>query len=372
MFLRAVRRVLFQSRVVFALEKCAFKATSASITLSKQLDKLTEMHPISPPQGTFTPDSVVWAYNLMGVLSASQFKWEEALRNFTMAIRAAPTKPIPHLNRYTRSLHEFREALKVDPTHAATMTNTALALRQLGQLEEACRHLYTAATQAHDKPSTDQHRQLVYYALANVIRELNRNDEAIEWYTKAAAVMDTSSQDTTQTRMDHVKLAVYHNRGSTMHTQLKFKRALDDYSMALALQPQSFATRMNRAALFISTSKCYQAIQDLRVATSLDRASVISETPPLSQIFHMVRVGDSATGHRLLRFCERWASALKVACHDFLYAFHAFPCFHDIDIASTTPFLDLHMFRFQQLSHPNHQSLEGTYMSTVHVCGYAS
>ncbi|RHY08880.1 hypothetical protein DYB25_014202, partial [Aphanomyces astaci] len=90
-------------------------------------------------------------------------------------------------------------------------------------------------------------------------------------YTKAAAVMDTSSQDTTQTRMDHVKLAVYHNRGSTMHTQLKFKRALDDYSMALALQPQSFATRMNRAALFISTSKCYQAIQDLRVATSLNR-----------------------------------------------------------------------------------------------------
>ncbi|ETV85525.1 hypothetical protein, variant [Aphanomyces astaci] len=347
MFLRAVRRVLFQSRVVFALEKCAFKATSASITLSKQLDKLTEMHPISPPQGTFTPDSVAWAYNLMGVLSASQFKWEEALRNFTMAIRAAPTKPIPHLNRgnvymqmnaIDKALHEFREALKVDPTHAATMTNTALALRQLGQLEEACRHLYTAATQADDKPSTDQHRQLVYYALANVIRELNRNDEAIEWYTKAAAAMDTSSQDTTQTRMDHVKLAVYHNRGSTMHTQLKFKRALDDYSMALALQPQSFATRMNRAALFISTSKCYQAIQDLRVATSLNR--------------------DSATGHRLLRFCERWASALKVACHDFFYAFHAFPCFHDIDIASTTPFLDLHMFRFQQLSHPNHPSLE--------------
>ncbi|RHY65186.1 hypothetical protein DYB34_005203 [Aphanomyces astaci] len=327
MFLRAVRRVLFQSRVVFALEKCAFKATSASITLSKQLDKLTEMHPISPPQGTFTPDSVAWAYNLVGVLSASQVKWEEALRNFTMAI----------------PLHEFREALKVDPTHAATMTNTALALRQLGQLEEACRHLYTAATQADDKPSTDQHRQLVYYALANVIRELNRNDEAIEWYTKAAAVMDTSSQDTTQTRMDHVKLAVYHNRGSTMHTQLKFKRATvichsHEPSRAVHFHVQVLPSDPGFA--------CCHVIEPF------------SETPPLSKIFHMVGVGDSATGHRLLRFCERWASALKVACHDFLYAFHAFPCFHDIDIASTTPFLDLHMFRFQQLSHPNHPSLE--------------
>ncbi|RHY27078.1 hypothetical protein DYB32_007066 [Aphanomyces invadans] len=353
-FAKAVRRVLFQSRVVFALEKFAVQATLASITLSKQIDKLTEMQVIAPPQGaqldcashlhgrhvvgTFTPGAVAWAYNLVGVLSAKLAKWDDALRNFTMAIRAAPTKPIPHLNRCS---------LKVDPAHVATLTNAALALRQLSQLEESCRQLYAAvgtqdvapAALAHIPP---HHQQLLYYALANVVRELNRNDEAIEWYTKAAMI-ETS---------DHVHLAVRHNRGATMHAQRKFQRgmaidramrarmtdavALDDYSVALSLQPQSFETRMNRAAVYITTSKCFDALQDLRVAASLQR--------------------DSAACSRLLRFCDRWTSALKVACYDFLYAFSAVPCFQDVDITSAAPLFDNYMFRFEHLSHPNHPS----------------
>ncbi|ETV95034.1 hypothetical protein, variant [Aphanomyces invadans] len=339
-FAKAVRRVLFQSRVVLALEKFAVQATLASITLSKQIDKLTEMQVIAPPQGTFSPGAVAWAYNLVGVLSATHAKWDDALRNFTMAIRAAPTKPIPHLNRgnvymqmnaIEKALHEFREALKVDPAHVATLTNAALALRQLSQLEESCRQLYAAvgtqdvapAALAHVPP---HHQQLLYYALANVVRELNRNDEAIEWYTKAAMI-ETS---------DHVHLAVRHNRGATMHAQRKFQRALDDYSVALSLQPQSFETRMNRAAVYITTSKCFDALQDLRVAASLQR--------------------DSAACSRLLRFCDRWTSALKVACYDFLYAFSAVPCFQDVDITSAAPLFDNYMFRFEHLSHPNHPS----------------
>ncbi|KAF0683793.1 Aste57867_24177 [Aphanomyces stellatus] len=373
-FVRAVRRILFQARVVCALEKFAFKATAASSSLSKQMDVLTELQVIDAPVGesyrwrfsqrmtvggligTFTPDSVAWAYNLMGVLSASRLKWDDALKNFTLAIRAAPSKPIPHLNRgnvYVQvnsldkgmsslcawnlsydvaapALNEFRDALKVDPTHAATMTNFALVLRQMSLLEESCRHLYNASSVVLDE-THQTHHELVYFALGNVVRELNRNEEALEWsgYAKALAGHAPTADD----------VAVYHNRGATLHLQSKTVLALADYSTALNLQPSSFETRFNRAQLYLTSSKCHQAMEDLKIATAVHHGHALAT--------------------RLLRFCERWSCALRLACHDFLYAYQAFPCFHELDTTSTVPMWDPHTFRMQHLCQPDHPAIDG-------------
>ncbi|CAK4147657.1 unnamed protein product [Aphanomyces euteiches] len=345
-FVKAVRRILFQARVVYALEKFAFKATAASVSLSKQIEQLTTPTAIQAPQGTFTPDSVAWAYNLVGVLATKQAKWEDALRHFTLAIRAAPSRPIPHLNRgnvymemrnVDKALVEFKEALQVDPNHAATMVNTALALYHVAQLEEACRYLYSAAPLVESIPAANA---IVCFALANVTRELNRSEEAIEWYTKATTIPDAH---------------VYHNRGATLHLHQRYQAgkflprrlfgvltprmsslALQDYSTALSLAPQSFETRLNRACLYLASSKCHHALEDLKCAASLQP--------------------DSATALRLLRFCERWHAALRVACSDFLYALDVFPCFQGLEIKAAAALWDPHAFHMQNLSLPDHPS----------------
>ncbi|EQC29244.1 hypothetical protein SDRG_13117 [Saprolegnia diclina VS20] len=332
LFRRTIRHVVFLSRVVREMESHTFTATSLNAHLSRQLEALAAPVRIPPPRGLFTDASVAWAYNLLGTMCHRHKKLEDALRNFTLAIAATPTNPVPYFNRgniylamhaIPSALTEYTDALQANPEHVPSLINAALAFLLLHNVDDAHRYLRTATTQLPFVPDA-RSQVLVSYNYANVLRQLDRLDEAIEWYTKA---MEHTSTD----------LWLLHNRATVYHAQMKFTSALHDYAAALALAPSTLETRANRAQLYIASSRCFLASQDLDIAVtylpSSDKAALVQ---------------------RLHGFCKRWTEAMTVARADFVYVLHAFPCFANVATDGTAPFLDPFFFHYSDLSDASH------------------
>ncbi|KDO25117.1 hypothetical protein SPRG_09264 [Saprolegnia parasitica CBS 223.65] len=264
-------------------------------------------------------------------------KLEDALRNFTLAIAATPTNPVPYFNRgniylamhaIPSALTEYTDALQANPEHVPSLTNAALAFLLLRNLDDAHRYLQTATTQLPMVTDARAH-VLVCYNYANVLRQLDRLDEAIEWYTKA---MEQTTAD----------LWLVHNRATALHSQMKYTSALHDYAAALALAPSTLETRVNRAQLYIASSRCFLASQDLAVAVT---------HPPSTDTAALVQ--------RLHGFCKRWTEAMAVARGDFLYVFHALPCFTMFAMdGSASPWLDPFFFHYNDLLDATHASFK--------------
>ncbi|OQR85263.1 hypothetical protein ACHHYP_12036 [Achlya hypogyna] len=262
LFRTTIRHVVFMARVVKEMEDIAYRATLLNTHLSNQLDAMAVAATINVPRGLFTDESVAWAHNLLGTMCHSYKKPEEALRNLTSAIAATPNNPIPYFNKgnvyfamnaFPSALAEYKDALKADGDHIPSLVNAALVLRELGNEENACSDLAHAAQLL--TPSTDPHTQvLVCYNYANALRQLDRPDEALDLYSRAI-------------ELSPLDIKLIHNRGSTSHSQMKFTAALQDYEAALQLDANAFETRLNRSQLYIASSRCYFAQQDLAVAT---------------------------------------------------------------------------------------------------------
>ncbi|OQS07887.1 hypothetical protein THRCLA_00133, partial [Thraustotheca clavata] len=331
---RAFRRVVFLSRVITAMESRAFKATSFNRHVSSQINSLTSPSIIEIPKGVCTPEWIAWGYNLLGIMCHEHKKPQEALRNFAQAITALPTNPVPFFNRgnvyfsmkaYSSALGEYKDGLKVDPNHIPCLINTALVQLELENLDEAYHQLKKASK--HLLGITPSTQQLVYYNLANVSRSLERYDEAIDLYTKSIGI-------------DSKNLFALNNRAASYHFQMKYSLALQDYELALQYQPEAFETRINRSQLFITSSKCFKAQQDIAIAMK-QKLSL-----PLLK--------------RLYEFCTHWSQAMNVALNDFLFAFHVFPCFSIFPMENINePLLDPQFFHYTDLLNKEHATTKG-------------
>ena len=128
--------------------------------------------------GRVTPDRAE-AWNARGFLYASQGRMEQALSDFTQAVRLDPANATYLSNLGVASLESgkadqalvaFNKALEVGPQSTLALKHRGMAYRQLGKLQHAL-HDFNAAILLDGQDATIYADRAVVYALQQDYRE---------------------------------------------------------------------------------------------------------------------------------------------------------------------------------------------------------
>lgn len=354
-FLRAIKKLTFEHRVLKALET----ATSAKFKKNEQMRRMLAdlvrcKSSVPWPRGTLTTTILVWAFNALGQHHVHHRRVDDALMAFSLAIQAHPYNAVTFFNRGNVFLHMdvfasavsgFQDAIDVDEQCFQAYNNMGVAQFRLQRLEDA--HDAFATGLHHAEARTQ--RAVLLYNLGVVFQHLDKPDEAMEFYQQAIA-------------LDASRTEFFNNRSSILHQQLKFSVALEDYNRALALGDASRTddrsqqdalvpaagaatngtrscteARLNRAQLFITMGRCTAAIKDLRVVLDALESARESETRSLgssgsSASASTAAAEDHALAEELLAFCAKWQDAMQIAVKDFLFGLDSIPLFAALEL----------------------------------------
>jgi len=170
-----------------------------------------------------TPTDPVF-YLARGELGSDRADFDQAIADFTEAIRLDPGRAVAYLHRgnawsskgdLDRALLDYGEAIRIDPNSSTVFRQRGIAWRRKGDLDRA----------------------LVDF------------DRAI--------------------RMGFSDANAYNERGLVWYEKKRYERALADFSRAIQLDPNLVSASVNRAAALRSKSDADRAMADVR-ATRLD------------------------------------------------------------------------------------------------------
>jgi tetratricopeptide (TPR) repeat protein len=157
-----------------------------------------------------------------------QERFEQAIRDYTMALQLAPDlaealfyRGVCHLalQRRRAAIHDFTEALYLKPTLADAYYHRGCAHLAAGDLHDALEDLDNAVKYNGNNPEA-------YNARGTVYTDLGKLDEAISDYTRAIQLNPTFAE-------------AYRNRGASRHEQGDTDGGLDDFRMVLRLLPDA-------------------------------------------------------------------------------------------------------------------------------------
>ena len=140
------------------------------------------------------PDHAV-AWQLLGIVLASQGKAQAAVLAFTRAAELRPTpeslynlgKSLHDVGRTGEAINAYRNAIALRPMYAHAHTNLAIALHESGRFDEAV-EAYREAL-AFEPRSAEAH-----YNLARALHDSQRMDEAIAMYRQAIVIRPSYAQ----------------------------------------------------------------------------------------------------------------------------------------------------------------------------------
>ena len=163
--------------------------------------------------------------NILGDIHLKQGNQGEALKAFDAAIRIAPQMPEAHCNR-------------------------AVALQDLGRLEDA---LAAADRALRYRPQY----AMAHYNRGNILKALDRLEEAVEAYTKALA----QGPDFAEALL---------NRGLARNALRQWLQALGDFNRALTYRPRYAAAHVGRAEAYRGLSDLAAALGAIDAAVSIE------------------------------------------------------------------------------------------------------
>ena len=131
-----------------------------------------------------------------GEFDAQQGHYEEAIKDYTKAIRYAPRDPVPHASRgyvyqkmgkHEEAIADYTKAIELDPTDGELYLIRGVAYSLKGLQDEAIRD-YSKAI-AIDPGNGD-----AYFNRAQAYEAKNMNDKALEDYKTAARLKHPRAQ----------------------------------------------------------------------------------------------------------------------------------------------------------------------------------
>lgn len=180
------------------------------------------------------PSAWIAYNNLGGALLEQPGRLEEALPYFRQAIRLNPTHAETHnnlgialarLGKQKEAIAEFTEALRLKPENADVHNNLAIALDASSRFDEAIAHFIAARRLDPDNVNT-------VYRLGNALAHAGRFDEAIAAYTDALRLTPGYAE-------------AHNNRGYALVHLGKRNEAIADFAEALRLKPEYQDAREN-------------------------------------------------------------------------------------------------------------------------------
>jgi tetratricopeptide (TPR) repeat protein len=170
------------------------------------------------------------------------------------------------------------QALKVNPDCAVAHSNLSAEYIDSGRPELAIKH----ASAAIAKPGRYMEIYRSYNNMGTAYSRLNRNEEAIPFYTKAletkpdfhearlnraivelgvGRVQEAEADATVYIEQAPPRSTAYFIRGMARKALNRFDECILDYSQAIALQPDYIAAYINMANVYLNTKRLPEAVQ---------------------------------------------------------------------------------------------------------------
>ena len=222
----------------------------------------TPSKPNVPPPRLPTPQArtrAVARHN-DGLMHSSRGEYEEAIADYTEAIRLDPTYAMAyrsrgvahhHLGEFEEAISDYTEAIRLDPDYAMAYYDRGIARADLGEYEEAIAD-YTEAIRL------DPEYAVAYNNLAwTMAYDLDTNyEEALEYALRAVEL------DPSEYHHDTLALVYYKLE--------RYQEALEHYSLALSVEPDFAASYKGRGDVYLALGDTQAALDDYETYLDLE------------------------------------------------------------------------------------------------------
>ena len=266
---------------------------------------------------------------------------------------------LDHLGRSQEAVEEFSLVLKQDPSHANATLSRAAALIKLGQATAAlegfvhgleldeqrnwlnshrksyststyCSKSSSASSSISELPSAlSEVASAKSYAQAvntpNPVEEMKALSEQ-EWYLKGCAAWRSGEHEeavqcfSAVLDLNEADFRALLHRGLALESLNRLGKALEDYSKATALDPNSALAYHRRALVLARLNRPQDALTDFAIAISLEDRAVLHHTR--GQLYYSIGLKDLAV--------QDYSRTLEL---DYLYAkvrFHRGICYEEM------------------------------------------
>jgi len=198
------------------------------------------------------------ALRLLGVISAQQQHYPEALNYLNASLKFLPKNPLTlsnlgniflELKEYNKALDAYDKSIKIDPTYAEAWSNKGNVLSELERYDEAITQYDKALILRPDYAEAWSNK-------GNVLSELERYDEAITQYDKALIL-----------RPDYAE--AWSNKGKAFTKLKRYEEALSSHENALILRPDYAEAWSNKGLTLFELKRYEEALSAHEKAVAL-------------------------------------------------------------------------------------------------------
>ena len=200
-----------------------------------------------------------WDYIRRGDRASDEGRKEEAIAEYTEAIRKDPRNSAAYNNRgivyddlgqHEKALEDYNKALELDPSDAIVYNNRGVAYENLDQREKALENYDKAVELDPDYATAYNNRGIVYGILGQYEKALENHNKAIELNPNYATA--------------------YNNRGTVYKDLGQYEKALENHNKAIELDPNDAFAYNNRGVVYNKLNQYEKAIEDFTKAIQLD------------------------------------------------------------------------------------------------------
>jgi len=291
------------------------------------------------------------AHNNLGSVLRDLGRYDEAIECFQAALEEDPghhearcnvQSQAPIDNTNSIRMGRLRQAVKLNPDDSRSQSALADMLREQGRYDEAHEHYTEAIT--NDPQSIDAHFGLGYVYLSD-----GRHEQAKEYFEQVL-------------RVDPDHKPTLTNLGSLFTTSGEFDRAAECYQRILAVEPESAAAHYNLGNVYKDQQKLEEAASCYRRALELDSHLAEAHVNLGVVLKNLGHVSDAVTSHH---------RAVLIRPDDAVAHFHyALALLHEADLAQGW---DEYEWRWKYEASPRefpYAVWDGASLDDVHLLAY--